>query len=254
MEKISIVIPVYNSSTSLKHLNEEIDSCFSSAQYEVEKIFVDDMSTDNSVELICEIARSKENIHKIKMIRLKKNSGQQNALFCGLHYASGEYIVTMDDDLQHKAEDIMPMIDRLKEGIDLVYGVHKEASATVRSAGSKLTGYFFRNNFPALMGKRVSSFRAFKRESLGAVLECQYAFIYLSALLLKKIKSVENIEIEKRERVYGQSGYNLRKLITLFIKLNYYYGSLIPEFLKPVGAAYEESDDLRCWELPAKCH
>lgn len=254
MEKISIIIPVYNSDSSLKRLNEEIDCCFLESDYIIEKIFVDDASKDKSVDILSEISAVASNIHNIKIIRLKENVGQQNALFCGLHYASGEYIVTMDDDLQHNIHYVKEMINLLKQGVDLVYGVHEETEIDIRSRGSKLTGYFFKKTFPALLGKRVSSFRAFRKSQLSSILNCQYKFIYLSALLLREVKSVENIEIVKRNRVYGHSGYTLKKLIVLFLKLNYYYGSLIPELFKPVGAAYEESHDIRCWELPVKCH
>ncbi len=254
MEKISIIIPVYNSESSLTVLNDEIDACFSDHDYLVEKIFVDDASRDNSFMLLESLAVSANNLHTIKIIRLKINAGQQNALFCGLHYATGDYIVTMDDDLQHDISYVKKMINLLQSGIDLVYGVHQNSEIEIRSIGSKLTGYFFRKTFPILDGKRVSSFRAFNKSSLQSVLQCQYKFIYLSALLLKSVKTIENIEIVKRERRYGQSGYSLNKLIVLFLKLNYYYGNFVPEFLKPVGVAYEESDDVGCWKLSAECH
>jgi len=258
MEKISIIIPVYNSALSLPVLNDEIDCFFKTKDYAIEKIFVDDVSKDDSLTVLHRIEKEdrRNKLHQctVKVIPLRQNAGQQNALFCGLHYASGDYIVTMDDDLQHNIEYVETMIQRLRLGAELVYGVHPANELDVRSLGSKLTGQFFKRTFPALKGCRVSSFRAFKKETLQDILKCSYPFIYLSALLLQHVEQVENIEIEKRDRCYGTSGYNLKKLVKLYVKLNYYYGDYIPEWLKPTGVAYEEVNDVRCGQLPAKCY
>lgn len=254
MEKISIVIPVYNSEASLKVLNSEIDSHFEKSSFTVEKIFVDDHSSDSSQRLLWELHDNRDSRHGMKIITLKRNVGQQNALFCGMKYATGEFIVTMDDDLQHDVKYIDIMIEKLKSGADLVYGIHAKDSSCIRSFGSILTGYFFKSTFTVLKGKQVSSFRAFKSKEISGLLSCNYSFIYLSALLLKQVKDVENVEIIKRSRPYGSSGYNYMKLIKLFLKLTYYYGNLVPEFLKPKGVAYEEDYDTRSWQLSAKCH
>ncbi|MBN2900141.1 MAG: glycosyltransferase [Clostridia bacterium] len=259
MKKLSIIIPVYNSALSLKALNKEMNDYFQRLDYKVEKIFVDDCSSDSSLEVLLEIQTESKTTSKpfedrVKVIELKRNTGQQNALFCGLHYATGDLVLTLDDDLQHDISHVGPMLALLSEGYDLVYGVHAIAEGDIRSLGSKLTGYFFRKNYPALDGKRVSSFRVFKYTLAKEVLACDYAFIYLSALLLRQKPLVANIDIQKRARVHGRSGYNLKRLMILFLKLIWFYGNLVPECLKPTGEAYEESDDTRCGQLPAKCH
>lgn len=243
MEKISIVIPVYNSERSLEELNNEIDSYFSKRHYDVEKIFVDDASDDASFSILSALAKKNQGQIETRVLRLARNAGQQNALFCGLHHVSGDYIVTMDDDLQHDVKYIEEMIQKIKAGADLVYGVHETANAGIRSSGSKLTALFFRKTFPQLKGKRVSSFRCFKREDNNRIIKCQYPFIYLSALLLRDLNKIENIQVVKRNRPYGQSGYNVRKLMILFLKLHFYYGKWLPEYFKPIGAAYEEAND-----------
>ena len=254
MEKISIIIPVYNSEASLEALNKEIDTYFKHGQYFIEKIFVDDCSQDKSMVILETITKNAGALEQIKVIGLKRNVGQQNALFCGLQYASGDYIVTMDDDLQHDISYVDQMIERLKNGADLVYGVHAMDTYSTRGLGSKMTGFFFKKRFKVLKGKRVSSFRAFK-QSLGQSIKSKhYKFIYLSALLLREANQVENIQIIKRQRPYGKSGYNLIKLTTLFLKLNYYYGVIIPEWMKAKGEPYEEINVTGGGQLPAECH
>jgi len=259
MKKISIIIPVYNSALSLDGLNREIDTYFDHKAYVIEKIFVNDFSQDLSYSVLEEI-KAKDSrikctyIKRTKVVHLKKNAGQQNAIFCGLHYATGDIILTMDDDLQHDIAYIDSMLALLDQGYDLIYGVHAVEENDLRSLGSKMTGRFFKKNYPALSGKRVSSFRVFKKSLLKEVLACPYGFIYLSALLLKQEPNVANVEIGKRPRVYGQSGYTLKKLIALYMKLTFYYGPFVPEILKARRLAYEEIDDARCGQLPAKCH
>lgn len=259
MKKISIIVPVYNSAQSLEGLNREIDTYFKHRQYEIEKIFIDDASSDDSWTLLQ--ALQKKSLTqgwsvdtRMKIIRLKSNAGQQNALFCGMHYASGDLILTMDDDLQHDIAYIDKMLEMLENGYDLVYGVHPIVDDDVRSLGSKLTAYFFKKTYKALDGLRVSSFRVFKRSLLEQLLQCPYAFIYISALLLRQNPKVANVTISKRSRQYGKSGYNLRKLAVLFLKLVWFYGKYVPEFLKKMGDAYEEINDARCGQLSAKCH
>ncbi len=256
MKKISIIIPVYNSSKSLRQLNNNIDEYISKLDYNVEKIFINDASYDNSLEVLYEIRKDciQSDFNKIKIISLKKNYGQQNAIFCGLKYATGDLILTMDDDLEHDIEYLSKMIILVDGGCDLVYGVHEINATKFRDWGSKITAWFFKKNYSALKGNRVSSFRLFKRELLKDVLNCEYPFIYLSALFLKQDPIVGNLKIQKKKRIAGKSNYNLIKLIKLFIKLIWFYHRWMPEILKPRGDAYEEANDVGGRQLSNKCY
>src|SRR5438105_1454309 len=95
--EISIVIPVYNSSEILDELNNLISSSLSE-NYSFELIFINDGSEDNSWEKIKYLT---EKFNSITGINLRKNSGQDNAILAGLRIAKGNYVVIMDDDLQH---------------------------------------------------------------------------------------------------------------------------------------------------------
>ncbi|MBI9014938.1 MAG: glycosyltransferase family 2 protein [Clostridiales bacterium] len=223
--KLSIVIPVYNSESSLDILYDRITQ---SVIYSHEIIFIDDASTDNSKTILTELSHHKN----VKVLHIKRNIGQQMALFCGLKHASGDYIVTMDDDLQHKATDINLLIKKIEEGYDLVYGVGKDDYGFHRHLGSKLTAMFFKYHYKHMGDKRVSSFRIFSSQLNQKILNCNYKFVYLSGVLLNHTSRVGQLEIVKMKRPYGQSGYSFFKLLKLFIKLNYYYGNL-PEWMKP---------------------
>lgn len=258
MKTISIVIPVYNSSESLYKINDEINDYFDKSNQKFEKIFVNDASSDGSFNVLKRIALRFEEIEKTKVINLKYNVGQQNAIFCGFNYASGDYIVTMDDDLQHNIKYIDQMIKKIEAGAELVYGVCDIKTSdkiygkgknefVIRSFGSSLTALFFKSNFMHLLNKRVSSFRVFDRKLLDKVLSCKYKFIYISAIMLRQTTRVENVIIDKRSRDYGKSGYNLKKLILLFIKLNFYYSKYSLEIIKPCSSQYEISETINIY-------
>ena len=121
---ISVVIPLYNEEESLPELSlllEDELQKLSNGRYEV--IFVDDGSTDKSMEVIKEIkARNK----KFKAISFRRNYGKAAALSAGFNMARGVIVATMDADLQDDPSELKPMIDKLKEGYDLVSGWKKK--------------------------------------------------------------------------------------------------------------------------------
>ncbi len=229
-QKISIVVPVYCGSKTLVELIRRIQRVFSHAlkAYDHEVILVDDNSPDNSFDVMTELSTSFEHV---KSIKLSKNFGQQNATYCGMHYATGNIIVTMDDDLQHAPELLAKLINRLSSTTDLVYGVFTERhDGKHRSLGSKLTANFFWKRYKNLNGKRVSSFRVFRSALNDRVLGNQNGFVYISCLLLSKCNTIENVQIPYTPRGQGQSNYNMVKLVKLFLNLYKTYGPLNKEF------------------------
>ncbi|PAB60027.1 glycosyltransferase family 2 protein [Anaeromicrobium sediminis] len=219
---VSLVIPVYKSEKSLETLCTKIDYVFKNTNLEYEIIFVDDNSKDNSFNIIRSLS---EKNPKIRGYTLKRNYGQQNAIFCGLQKAVGDYIVTMDDDLQHNPKHIPVLINKLIDGYDLAYGIfpHKEENL-LRIIGAKMRDFIFNCIFPSKPKHiRVSSFRAFSKNLKEKIIDCPYSFIYISALMLNKNPKVCNVNFNYEKRLHGQSGYNLKKLIKIYLKLFIYY-------------------------------
>ena len=120
-EKISIVIPIYNESDSLQELYSEIKN--NVTNYEHEIIFIDDGSTDNSWNILKNLTDNDENI---KTIKFYNNFGKSEALSEGFTIADGDYIITMDADLQDDPNEIKSLIDKLDQGWDLVSGWKKD--------------------------------------------------------------------------------------------------------------------------------
>jgi len=225
---ISIVVPVYNGENSLFELYAAIKKTAAAHQFEFELILVDDHSSDQSYQ---EILKLNNQDSRVKGIRLAENFGQQNAIFCGFNYAAGDYIITMDDDLQHRPQDINLLYQQIKKGYDVVYAIPEErAHSFYRRLGSKLTNWLFNLITPKSEGLRVSSFRIINRKLLKKIINSDKSFIYLSAIILEEKAEIANIYTRQEERKYGQSNYSFLKLLKLFLKLYIYYGKL--SFLK----------------------
>lgn len=219
---ISIVIPVYNSSTAINELSNRLVNCLNRICQRYEIILVDDGSLDDSFQ---QMLRLHQENQQIKVIKLADNFGQQNALICGFHFATGDYIVTIDDDLQHIPEEMEKLLLALDQGYDIVFGIPKNSQHSFyRRLGSKLTGYLFERITTKPTGIKISSFRAFKKGLLEKIIIHKTSFVYISAIIFQYTNNVGNVIVEHDCRRYGRSNYNLVKLVNLFFKIYIYYG------------------------------
>ncbi len=233
MTYLSIVIPIYNSEQSLEELYYRLTWVLNGITDDYEMIMVDDASCDNSF-LQAKAIHDRDS--RVKVIRLAHNFGQQNALLCGFRYASGEIVITIDDDLQHPPEEIPTLLEKLAQGYDAVLGIprHKK-HAFYRNFGSCLIDILFR----FIVGKprklKLSSFRALKKTLVQQIQNETTDFVYLTPLILKYTRKVANVLVEHAPRKYGRSNYDLRKLVQLCIKLIRYYSDLAKFFPPKIG-------------------
>lgn len=125
-EKISVIIPCYNSENSIKAVTEGVLDALEKS-YESQIILVNDCSKDNVWDVIAGLCADHQNIIGLSLAR---NFGQQSARMAAIEYVTGDYVVFMDDDGQHNAADILKLIEKLKTGYDIVYAYfrHKKES------------------------------------------------------------------------------------------------------------------------------
>jgi glycosyltransferase involved in cell wall biosynthesis len=223
--KYSVVVPVFNSEPSLAELFAALRSVFDSLQETYEVIFVEDYSQDNSWEVIRTLKEQHPSI--ITAVRLSRNFGQHNATFCGLGFARGEFIITIDDDLQTPPAEITKLIAEYnRSGADLVYGFygHKNHSH-VRNFGSRSlkTSARVLHDSPG----EGSSFRLLKTDLAKKILHHQQNFIFLDEMLLWYTGDIAFTEVQHLPRKYKQSGYSFAKLFKLFANLVLYY-TMVP--------------------------
>jgi len=225
----SVVIPVFNSEESLEELFDGILKQFDKLGLSFEVIFVDDRSPDNSWNVIRKL--KKENPEAITAIRLAKNFGQHNATLCGLEFVKGNFVITMDDDLQHPPEEISKLILAKEETeADLVYGIarHKEHSHT-RNLGSKSlkTSSKMLHDGPG----EGSSFRLITRDIANKVKQHQQHFIFLDEIPHWYTDDIAFAEVIHAPRKYKKSGYSWHKLVSMMGNIVLYYTMVPLKFL-----------------------
>ena len=131
---ISIVIPVFNSNKNLDNLLNNLILVLKENYESFEIVLIDDESKDDSWEIIKKFS-AKYNF--IKSIKLRKNVGQHNAIFAGLSFAKGKYVITLDDDGQNSPNDIIILVNKIKKGFDVVYAnFNKKRHNIFRKLGS----------------------------------------------------------------------------------------------------------------------
>ncbi len=219
--QLSIVIPVYNGAKSLTELCQHIIESIHDYCDIYEIILIDDYSVDHSWLVIEDLCKHNQ---QIKGIKLAHNFGQQNAVFCGLAHSKYEYVVTMDDDMQHNPKYIMYLLEKLKLGYDVVYGYGKQLYIhKYRKLGSKLTNWTFNRLLHKPENIHISSFRIMRQCLVRKIIEDSKNYVYISAQIFRLSHKVTSIEIESFQRKYGDSNYTFRKLATIFFKILIYY-------------------------------
>jgi polyisoprenyl-phosphate glycosyltransferase len=220
----SILVPVYNSSSILGELNERIFAVMQAYGDPWEVIYVDDGSTDESWKVLESLKGNDKEY--IIAVRFSRNFGQHNATFCGLGFASGSIIITIDDDLQMLPEEIPQLINKYKEGeSDLVYGwIRKKQHSPFKNAGSRLlkqSGKFF-NNSPG----EGSSFRCFSLDLANKLLSHAQNFVFIDELLLWYTDRISFVPITHDKRKSGRSGYSGIRLFKIATNIVLYYSAL----------------------------
>ncbi len=119
---ISVVIPIHNEEESIPLMHEQLEAVFSRMDREYELIFVDDGSTDTSIN---ELVKLTEKDPHVVVVEFRRNYGQTAAMQAGIDEAGNDVIITMDGDLQNDPSDIPMMVEKIEEGYDLVHGWRK---------------------------------------------------------------------------------------------------------------------------------
>ncbi len=221
--KYSVVIPVYNSSKLVGNTIDQTVSFFQTQGWNYEVIVVNDGSPDNSWDILRE--KAKENPCVIA-INLLKNYGQHTAVFCGLQHATGDYAITIDDDLQNPPEEIVHMVNAVLEGYDIVYGRfrHKE-HANYRRAGSKLISLINRRIFQQPDDLIVTNFRIIRRDVVQRMVNYRTSYPYITGLSLMFSSHRANVWVEHRPRPIGKSNYTWFRILALVTRILFNYSA-----------------------------
>ena len=216
MSLVSFVIPCYRSERTITLVVDEIRRSMPALpQYEYEIVLVNDCAPDNTLGVISALALEDEHITAVD---LAKNFGQNAALMCGMSHARGDIIVCLDDDGQTPADEVGKLLNKLEEGYDVVYASyeHKQHSG-FRNFGTRL------NNLmnEIMLGKprdlSITSYFAVRRFIVDEMLHYPHCYPYVEGLILRSTRKIATVPVTHRAREEGESGYNLAKLIALWM-------------------------------------
>ncbi len=232
--EFSVVVPVFNSERTLEELCTRISGVFQKMNASYEIILVNDFSSDGSWNKIKEMKqRYPENL---VAIHLRKNFGQHKAILCGFQYTHGEYVVTLDDDLQFLPEDIEIMAQKAKiTQADLVYGTYRDERqhSAVRRFGSNFVGFIF-YKFGNTVGQG-SSFKIVHHSVIDKIKDYNHSFTFIDEILSWHTTKIEWQDVRHEQRKDGQSGYSIAKLVLLSMNLIFAYTTIPLRFMTWFG-------------------
>lgn len=216
---LSIVVPVYRSARILPQLVAQIhaEMCKEGLSDRFELLLVNDASPDNSWQVIRSLAAA----HPfIRGISLRRNFGQHNAIMAGLNHAKGDFVVLMDDDLQHPPHAIGDIVHALSKGYDVCYTNYlNRRHAAWKKLGSRFNDWIATHLLGKPEGLYLSSFKGLRKEVIREVIRYDGPYAYVDGLILDVTSSITTIDIEHQERHEGEGNYNLRRSISLWLKM-----------------------------------
>ena len=213
--KLSFVIPAYNEEESIVKLYNEILANRGEHQYEI--IFIEDGSTDNTYNVMSELAGKDANV---KVIRFRKNLGKAAALQCGFNYAEGDVIFTMDADLQDDPKEIPRFLEKLAEGNDLVTGWKKKRHDPLnKRLPSKFFNFVTSQSFGLKLHDYNCGYKAYRREVIKELDIYGEMHRYIPALAHSRGFKVAEIVVEHRSRKFGYSKYGWERYFRGFLDL-----------------------------------
>jgi polyisoprenyl-phosphate glycosyltransferase len=214
MNEISIIIPIYNSQENILELGRQIFEALPDVNFNI--VFVNDGSTDDSWKVVSELCGSKDNIIGIN---LRKNSGQDNAIMAGLSQADGNYIVIMDDDLQHSPYDIKKLHEKCQEGFDVCFAFFpRKKQKFWKNAGSWLNGKIAVILLEKPRHIYLSPFLVIRKEIVKEILKYKGPYPYLQGLLFQITDNVTQIPVEHHKRGNGKGHFNIIRSMGVFFK------------------------------------
>lgn len=214
VKKVSIVVPVYNEEGNVTELHKEICNVCNENNYTFEIIFIDDGSTDGTLEKC-------KSLRPLKLIQMRKNFGQTAAMDAGIKASRYDYIVTMDGDRQNDPSDIPHMIDYLeKNDLDVVSGWRKNRKDTFMKKFTSRGANFLRHMI-VHDGIHDSgcSLKVYRRECFEGMNLYGEQHRFIPALLKIKGFTIGEVIVNHRPRIAGVTKYNWKRTIKGFVDM-----------------------------------
>ena len=215
---LSIVVPVFNEEKNLPELYEEITHSCKGLDLSYKIIFVDDGSWDLSFPVLRSI--QKEDL-KVKVIRLRKNFGQTAALSAGFDYAKGDIIITLDADLQNDPQDFALLIEKIREGYDIVSGWRKKRKDRLftRRIPSAIANWLISRITHIKLHDFGCTLKAFRKEIIKNINLYGELHRFIPAIASNIGVSIAEVEVNHRPRKHGKSKYTVFRFVKVILDL-----------------------------------
>lgn len=208
---ISVVIPIFNERPSLEELSSRLAAVLTQDAREHEIIFVDDGSTDGSIEKLKELRSLNSSV---KYIRFRRNFGKSAALAAGFRKARYNIIVTMDGDLQDMPEQLPFLISKMEEGYDLVSGWrYRRQDKLIKRMGSRFYNWITSMLTGVHLHDINCGFKCYRKQVLDEVMIYGERHRYIPVLASYRGFRLSEVKLEHAPRVYGSSRYGMERIL-----------------------------------------
>jgi dolichol-phosphate mannosyltransferase len=212
-KKLSFVVPVFYEEECILQFIKEVEREMNEIDLDFEFVFVDDGSTDKTVQLIKQEAYSKKHI---KLIELSYNHGKQAAVSAGIKYATGDYLMYMDPDLQDPPKEISKFLEEIEKGYDLVFGVREEKKDSFINVIFSKIFWSTLERFTGLkIPKGLAVMRLFNRKFADRFLLYAEQNRFIEGIFMHIGLNRSVIKISQRERFAGKSKFNFKRKMAL---------------------------------------
>lgn len=215
MPEISVVVALYNEEDNVQPLLNKLYTALQSFDYEI--VIVDDGSSDSTRERLRQFAND-----KTKVVLFRRNHGQSPAMQAGIDYANGEYIVTMDGDLQNDPADIPAMYEKAKsEGWDVVAGrrANRQDKMVSRKIPSKIANWLIRNLTDVRLSDYGCSLRIYKSEIAKGLDLYGELHRFIPVLASIQGASMTEVDVTHHARIHGESKYGIFRTFKVIVDL-----------------------------------
>lgn len=216
-EKLSVVIPCYNSEKNIENVIErDMEIFLEQGISNFEFVLVNDCSADHTWDVLEKLSKKQKNIISIN---LAKNCGQHNAIMAGFRYVTGDYVVVSDDDGQTQMEMISTMVKKLDEGFDVIMTNWEQRGhrSLLRRLGTALNDKVSEVLMDNPDKIPVSIFFLAKRFIIDEVVRYNRPYPFVTGLILRTTHNIGVVNVKQLQRQSGQSGYSFKKLMKLWL-------------------------------------
>lgn len=211
---LSVVLPVYNEQEVIDETYKRLSAVFKDYFMDVEFIFINDGSRDNTYLKLKNIA---ENNSDVRVINFARNFGHQIAITAGMDYAHGDAIVIIDADLQDPPEVILKMVEKWQEGFEVVYGkrLKRDGETFFKKFTAKMFYRFLDSMTDVKLPVDVGDFRLIDRKVCDAMKRLPERSRYVRGLISWVGFKQTSVEYHREKRFAGETKYPLRKMLKL---------------------------------------